>query len=192
MKVDMSTYGMSDNSSSVTPPSCVGVVFGAEHEVYADSGFEEMRDQTFIPEPYVSDPTGAAPDRLEQTVAVFPSAEQAQAVLTSSERQLRVCTNGRVDQRTGQESGFSFILGGVQRQGDLLTVSMASTIVMGPRAAYACQQTLGGRANVVVGTRSCEVPANITFTIPTVTPDPGWATNDAARLANAMLDKVKV
>ena len=99
----MSTYGMSDNSSSVIPPSCVGVVYGAEHEVYADTGFQEMRDQTFIPEPYVSDPTGAPPDRLEQTVAVFPSAEQAQAVLTSSETQWRVCTNtnGRVDRRTG-------------------------------------------------------------------------------------------
>ena len=39
MKVDRSTYGMADNSSLVKPPSCVGVVFGAEHEVYADTGW---------------------------------------------------------------------------------------------------------------------------------------------------------
>jgi hypothetical protein len=37
MKVDRSTYGMTDNSSLVKPSSCVGVVFGAEHSVYADT-----------------------------------------------------------------------------------------------------------------------------------------------------------
>ena len=69
--------GMSDNSNLVKPPSCVGVVFGAEHEVYGNTNFSAMRDQTFIPEPYAYDPTRSAPGALEQTVVAFPSIDQA-------------------------------------------------------------------------------------------------------------------
>ena len=86
MKLDESRYGMSDNSAVVTPPECVGVIFTAEHQVYADTGFEAMRDQTFGPEPYVYDPSQTAPTDIQQTVVVFPLAEQAQAVLAASQK----------------------------------------------------------------------------------------------------------
>ena len=189
MKVDESSYGMTDHSSQVTPPNCAGVVYGAEHAVYGDTGFQGMRDQTFSQEPYGYNPTAAttAPDRIEQTIVVFPSAEQAQAFTASSEKQWRACANGKVDSRTGPESGSSFILGSVQRQDDLLTVSMASN--GGMDGAYACQQVLGVRENVIIGAHSCGVPANITN--PMVDANPDWATNDAERLANAMLNKIK-
>ena len=61
--------------------------------------------------------------------------------------------------------------------------------------AAACQQALGIRANVIVTTRACnEVPQSPGFdevheTWPT---NPEWANNDAARLADAMLAKIKV
>jgi serine/threonine-protein kinase len=94
MKVDQSTYGMADNSSLVKPPSCVGVVFGAEHEVYADTGFNAMRDQTFTRELYLYPTIGIAPAALEQTVIVFPSTNQAQAVVASAQNQWRSCAGG--------------------------------------------------------------------------------------------------
>jgi hypothetical protein len=60
----------------------------------------------------------------------------------------------------------------------------------------ACQQVLGARENVIVGTRSCNDIEQSTATNydpvrgwPT---DPKWASNDAEHLANAMLAKVKV
>ena len=36
---------MTDDSNLVKPSSCVGVVFGAEHEVYADTGFDVIRNK---------------------------------------------------------------------------------------------------------------------------------------------------
>jgi hypothetical protein len=58
------------------------------------------------------------------------------------------------------ESGHTYTVGKVQREGDLLTVSMAA--VSGLDGANACQHALGARANVVVGARSCVTPAGIT------------------------------
>ena len=194
MKVDRSTYGMADNSNLVKPSSCVGVVFGAEHEVYADTGFDVIRDQTFAKEPYVYNATGSPPQDLEQTVIVFPSPDQAQSVVTSAQNQWRSCATSEVDQTVGPESGYGWKLGDVQREDELLSVKMASNGAM--TAAAACQQVLGVRANVVVGTRSCNDASQSApgwDSVRNVWPtDPNWATNDAAHLAKAMLDKVKV
>jgi Ni,Fe-hydrogenase I small subunit len=51
-----------------------------------------------------------------------------------------------------------------------------------------------GRENIVVGTRSCnEVDPSIVPNYVRGWPtDPRWATDDAERMANAMLEKVKV
>ena len=46
------------------------------------------------------------------------------------------------------------------------------------------------RDNVVVETRTCEVPS--VASSPMDPADPDWAVPDAERLANAMLNKVKV
>lgn len=193
MKVDRSTYGMADNSSLVTPSSCVGVVFGAEHTVYADTGFEAMRDQTFAREPYVYDATGSAPTDLEQTAIVFPSAERAQAVLTSAQDQWRSCAGGEIDQKAGPESGYSWKLSDVQREGDVVSVKMSSNGAM--TGASACQQVLGIRDNVVITTRSCNAVDSSARTnydpVSGWPSDPRWADNYASRLADAMIDKIK-
>jgi serine/threonine protein kinase len=194
MKVDRSTYGMTDNSSLVKPANCVGVVFGAEHGVYADAGFSAIHDETFTKEPYVYNTTGSAPTDLEQTAIVFPSEGDAQSVMTSAQKQWSECASGEVDQRTGPESGYGWNLGDAKHQGALLSVKMASNGPMIPAAA--CQQVLGVRANVVVTTRACNDVGQSApgfDTVRNVWPtDPEWANNDAVRLANAMLDKVKV
>jgi len=193
MKVDRSTYGMTDNSSLVKPSNCVGVIFGAEHEVYADAGFSAIHDETFAKEPYVYNTTGSAPTDLEQTAVVFPSQGDAQSLMTSAQKRWSECASGEVDQRTGPESGYGWNLGDVKHQGVLLSVKMASNGPMIPAAA--CQQVLGIRANVVVTTRACnDVQSAPSYdTVRNVWPtDPEWANNDATRLANAMLDKVKV
>jgi serine/threonine-protein kinase len=193
MKVDRSTYGMADNSNLVKPPSCVGLVFGAEHEVYSGTNFTAMRDQTFIPEPYVYNATGAGPKALEQTAIVFPSTEQAQAVVASAQDRWRTCAAAEVYQSVPPESGYTWKLGGVSRLGDLLSVPMAANgALLGPRA---CQQVLGVRKNVVVGVHSCN-DVNQSFAtyydeIRQEWPiDLSWATNDAERLASAMLNKI--
>ena len=80
------------------------------------------------------------------------------------------------------EDGYDWMLGSVERQGDLLTVSMASNgAILGPRA---CQQVLGVRKNIVVGTRSCDdvgqsFSTNYDQAGNSWPTDPSWATNDS-------------
>ena len=93
LQVVSSSYGMADNSAAVRPPDCVGVVFGAEQRVYADSGFEAVRSQTLAPDDYSSHPSTV----VQQTVVVFPSDEQARSILQASTSQWRSCSTGDAD-----------------------------------------------------------------------------------------------
>jgi hypothetical protein len=120
---------------------------------------------------------------------VYPSAGQAQDFLTSSQAQWSTYANGDVDATLGYENGAGYVLGKVQRQGDLITVSMATN--GGENGPDACQQALGAHDNVIVETRSCQVPAITTSHDPARgwARDPGWAVPDAERVAEAMLEK---
>jgi hypothetical protein len=73
-------------------------------------------------------------------------------------------------------------------------VKMASNGAM--IGASACQQVLCVRDNVVIATRSCNgvhPSARTNYDPVSGWPsDPRWANNDASRLADAMIDKVKI
>jgi serine/threonine protein kinase len=144
-----SSYGMSDHSGQVTPRACV----------YAASQPTEIKTQTFG-NLYVGG-SGQGPHILEQTAAVYPSAGQAQDFLTSSQAQWNTCAGGEVDANFGFENGAGYALGKVQRQGDLITVAMATN--SGMNGPDACQQALGAYENVIVETRTCQVPESPWF-----------------------------
>jgi serine/threonine-protein kinase len=97
LKLDASSYGTSDRSGQVTPRSCVGVAFTAQHDLYDGADFQAIRTESFS-RSYGS-LTGKAegPDRLEQTAVVFPSAELAQQFLASAGTQWNACANTEVD-----------------------------------------------------------------------------------------------
>jgi hypothetical protein len=44
---------MVDNSKLVTPANCAGVIFGPEPAMYANSGFEAIRNETFERHPCI-------------------------------------------------------------------------------------------------------------------------------------------
>ena len=96
-----SSLGTSDNKFAIDPSDCVGVIFGAEQQVYGDSGYEAIRDQT------LGKGTSSIDGLVEQTVAVFSTPEQAQAVLASSTAQWRKCASGHPDRPpvSGWQSG---------------------------------------------------------------------------------------
>jgi hypothetical protein len=121
---------------------------------------------------------------------VYPSAGQAQDFLTSSQAQWSTCAKGDVDATLGFENGAGYALGKVHRQGDLITVAMATN--GGLNGPDACQQTLGAHENVIVETRTCQVPNVVTNFDPVKgwPRDPGWAVPDAERVAKAMLQNV--
>jgi serine/threonine-protein kinase len=177
---------MPDHSGQVTPRSCVGVIFTGEHDVYAPGGPSEIKTQTF------GTPAGinpGSPHLVQQTAAVFPSAEGAQQLLSSSERTWKACASQKVDATFGYESGAGYIFSNVVDQAEMITLAMASTNNMGPtNGADACQQALATRQNVVVEVRTCQAP---NLTSPPTSPNPAWAVPDAERVARAMLENVK-
>lgn len=189
LAISSSSYGMSDHSGQVKPQSCVGAAFTGEHDVYATVDPTAIKIQTFG-DKYGNSRSDAKPYWVEQTAAVFPSAQQAQQVLKSSQDQWDTCSGGEVDVTLGYENGRGFKLGRVQRDGDLISISMASA--SGLTGLHACQQALGIRANVVVEARTCEEPTVPNFTWENPVVSPAWASPTAAPIANAMLDKVKV
>ncbi|MGH3551821.1 MAG: serine/threonine-protein kinase PknH/PknJ, partial [Mycobacterium sp.] len=125
LAITSTSYGMSDHSGQVTPPSCVGVAFTGEHDVYAAADPAAIKIQTYG-NLYGGSTSNAGPDLLEQTAAVLSSAEQAQQFLKSSQAQWETCSQSKVDVKLGFENGRSYTLGTVKRQGDLITVPMAS------------------------------------------------------------------
>lgn len=179
---------MPDHSGQVTPKSCVGVVFTGEHDVYVASQPTEIKTQVFG-NLYRS--TDKGPHLIEQTAAVYPTAGQAQGFLASALAQWTTCAKGEVDATLGYENGAGYTLGKVQRQGDLITVAMATNGALnGPDA---CQQALGAYDNVIVESRTCQVPNVVTNYDPTTgwPTDPRWAAPDAERVAKAMLANVE-
>lgn len=184
LRVKNSANDVLDNSGSVQPTACVGLVFGAERAVYANTGFVAIRDQTFQPANYPSNAPDntTGPDLVEQTVVVFHTPEQAQSVLMTSRAQWLTCASNQVTYRvpnTDGEVAWAFSFGGVQLLDNVLTVSMMSEFSH-VNGSIACQQVLAARANVLVGVRTCLSPDKPYVDTPT---DPNLAGDAARRLA---------
>ena len=188
LALESSAYGTSDHSGQVTPRSCVGVVFTGEHDVYTAAEAEQIKTQTFG---HLYGSSSGQPHLLQQTAAVFPSAELAQRFLSSTRTHWESCAQTQVDATLGYENGAGYQLGAVQRDVDLISVAMAT--YSGENGPDACQQALGVRENVVVETRTCKVPDVVATYDPALgwPRDPAWAGTDAKRIATAMLDNVK-
>lgn len=182
-----SSYGMADHSGQVKPPSCVGVAFTGEHDVYAAAEPSAMKIQVFGDQ-YGGSGSNSAPYYVEQAVAVFSTAEQAQRVVKSSQAQWHTCGGTEVDVTLGYENGRGFHLGDVENTGDVAAVPMASW--GGLNGLHACQQAIGVRANAVVEARTCEEPSvpNFNWQEPV---NPAFASRSATPLVSAMLNSVQ-
>ena len=181
LAMSSSSYGTSDHASQVKPRSCVAVAFTGEHDVYGDADVKAIKTQSY------TSYSNAGPDTLQQTAAVFPSAASAQKFLSSVQASWNACANGEVDVTLGYENGRGFRSGGVRHKDNLITISMADN--GGLNGAHACQQALGVHADIVVEVRTCDIPPGISN--PMIPADPQWATDDAERLAEAMLARAK-
>jgi serine/threonine protein kinase len=182
------THGMLNNANLVTPRECVGVMFTGEHAVFEGTGFTAMRNQVLQQSPGAFSTHGL--EQVQQSVVVFSSPDQAQAVLTSSQQQWGSCAGKQIRRGTvGQngENGLTFDLGTVRENKGVLSVVMVANSQESTGAS--CQQVMAVKANVVVEVRSCRTPE----------PPPGELEaplssvhKDAEPLASAMLDKITV
>ncbi|WP_460359114.1 serine/threonine-protein kinase PknH/PknJ [Mycobacterium sp. ZZG] len=182
-----SSQGTSDNARTVDPPACAGVIYGAEQQVYENSGFEAIRNQTLGKT--ISD----IDDLVEQTAVVFPTAEAAQAIVDSSTTQWQQCALGHptayssessVDQDLGYERGFSWYFTTVTDRAGLITLRMSAVDNLNG-SAPACQVAMGSRDNVVIKVKTCFD----TDTNPRRS-DPAVAGDYAERIASTMRDRV--
>ncbi len=188
MVITKSSYGMADNTAQVRPPSCAGVLYGAEHSVYEGSGFQEIRDQTLDPSNYTSG------NQLEQTAVVFPSVEAAQASWATQTKQWQSCTElpsevpGTTGLQMGQrngEGGYAWTLSTVKVAADMITLSMAG-YDNEAGSDRACQQALGVKNNVLIKVAACQgIQTN-----QLVFQDTSAAGSYGQRLARAILEKI--
>lgn len=182
-----SSQGTSDNTRTVDPPECAGVIYGAEQQVYENSGFEAIRNQTLGKT--ISD----IDDLVEQTAVVFPTARAAQAILASSTTQWQQCALGHptayssessVSQDLGYERGFGWYFTSVTDTAGLITLRMSAVDNLNG-SAPACQVAMGSRDNVVIKVKTCfDTDANPQRS------DPAVAGDYAERIATAMRDRV--
>ena len=76
---------MTDHSSSVSDPGCVGAIYAAEEPVYAGSGWTALRDQIVREDEDDND------HWVEQTAVLFSSADKAQKFFDESKSTWQDC-----------------------------------------------------------------------------------------------------
>ena len=75
---------MADNSATMSPPECLALDGAAEADVYADSGFQAMRDQSMNDGDHFT-------HYLKQAVVLFSLVDRAAAFVERSAGQWRNC-----------------------------------------------------------------------------------------------------
>ncbi|OBG70501.1 hypothetical protein A5714_19835 [Mycobacterium sp. E2462] len=148
-----------DNPTDVFPKSykfpddCLFVMGPAEASVYGGSGFTAVqgeRDGTS------SDP--GTPD-VQQTVVLFPSAQQANAFFTSSAQRWPGCSNrGDTVPGEGDNPTVTWKVGPVANNNSVLSATTSLSLSKGDQTMISgtCQRALTVRNNVVVDVEACK------------------------------------
>lgn len=147
-----------DNPTDVFPQSykfpdeCLYVMGPAEASVYGGSGFTAVqgeRDGTS------SDP--GTPD-VQQTVVLFPSAQQATAFFTVSAQRWPGCANrGDTVPGEGDNPTVTWKVGPVANTSGVLSTATSLTLTKGDQSmSGTCQRALTVRNNVAVDVEACK------------------------------------
>lgn len=146
MKVTNSRDALSDDSATMTPRECLAIDFSAQAQVYANSGFMAVRDQTL---------NRQDGDNLthfaEQAVVLFPTAKQAGDFFASSAQQWPACRD-----YTHVQSKTHWNVGPISNTNGVL--STISTLQDPPSTGWkACGRALTAKNNVVIDVNTCRV-----------------------------------
>jgi hypothetical protein len=146
MKVTNSRIAMSDDSATMTPKECLAIDGSAQAQVYANSGFMDVRDQTL---------NRQEGDNLthfaEQAVVLFPTAKQAGDFFAASAQQWQACHG-----YTHIQSKTKWTVGPISNASGV--ISTTSTLQDPPSTGWkACGRALTVKNNVVVDVNTCSV-----------------------------------
>jgi PknH-like extracellular domain len=140
---------MSDNSRAVSDPDCLGVIFGAEEKVYDGSDWTAVRDQV------VREPGDDKEHWVEQTVVLYPAAENAKKFFDDSNSNWEQCGGFSVAV-DDDESSYIWQVNDVERKDDL--ISQVAT--QQDSGGWECQHALSLVSNVTVETWACAFGIN--------------------------------
>ncbi|MBU9765755.1 sensor domain-containing protein [Mycobacterium sp. TNTM28] len=133
---------MNVNPNPVSDEGCRAAVFAAQKAVYADSGWSGVRDQVLS--------TPSSQQTVEQTVVLYPLADEARTFFDSARQTWQSCSGTTVSVGTGDEATHWDI-------GDVVTEHALFTqpSVEKDHPEWPCDHALAVSANLVFETMAC-------------------------------------
>ena len=146
MKVTNSRTAMPDDSATMTPRECLAIDGAAQAQVYANSDFIALRDQTL---------NRQEGDNLthfaEQAVVLFHTAKKAVDFFTASAQQWQSCHD-----YTHIQSKTRWTVGAISNTNGVL--STIATLQDPPSTGWkACGRALTAKNNVIIDVNTCSV-----------------------------------
>jgi hypothetical protein len=141
MAVTNTQTSMSDNSATMAPPECLALDGAAEAAVYANSGFQAERDQSFNDGDHFT-------HYLKQAVVLYPLVDKAAAFLDDSARQWRTC-----HQYTHTQSNSQWSVGQITYANSVLSTTVTEQNAAAP--GWGCGRAMSLRNNVVIDINTC-------------------------------------
>jgi hypothetical protein len=134
----------SDNSTAVSDPDCVGSLFGAEKDVYANYHWTALRDEV------AREPGNGNDHWVQQTVVLYPTAEDAQQMFADSTSNWEQC-GGSAVASGAPDSSYIWEIDDVGVKDDLIT----QVIMQEESGGWECQHVLAVVSNTTIETFAC-------------------------------------
>lgn len=135
---------MTDSSDKVSDPDCLGAMFGAEESVYEGSGWTSVRDVV------AREPDDDNDHWIEQTVVIYPQAENAERFFGESRSMWQKCAGSSITVDTEDTSSL-WEFDDVD-SGDGLITQMAT---QQDADGWGCQHALAVASNMTAETWVC-------------------------------------
>lgn len=143
MEVVSDVKKMQDSSAIVSDPDCLGSIFASEQEVYG-TGWTAVRDQV------VREPGDDNEHWAEQTVVLYPSANEARGFVDEAQSKWTEC-GGFSIAVDDPEGSYIWKVDDPGSEGDVIT----QVVTQEDAGGWDCQHTLTSVSNVVVETMAC-------------------------------------
>jgi hypothetical protein len=141
MAVTNTETSMSDNSGAMAPPECLALDGAAEAAVYANSGFQAERDQSFNDGDHFT-------HYLKQAVVLYPVVDKAAVFLDDSAQQWQTC-----HQYTHTQSNSHWSVGQITYANGALSTTVTEQNAAAP--GWGCGRAMALRNNVVIDINTC-------------------------------------
>jgi hypothetical protein len=135
---------MSDNSAAVSDPDCLGSLFGSEKDVYEAHHWTAVRDEV------AREPSDGNDHWVQQTIVLYPVADDAQMMFADSTASWERCGNSAVA-TDSSDSSYIWEIDAVDVKDDLIV----QVIMQEESGGWECQHVMAAVSNVTIETWAC-------------------------------------